>query len=49
MSKPLTVVLQLAALFLLFRGYATENPVMYLLAAACFIPAAIAIRKRMKR
>lgn len=49
MSKPLTVALQLAALYFLMRAYITETPALYLLAAALFIPAAIAIRDRLKR
>lgn len=48
MSKPLTVFLQLAALFLVLHGYSTDNPMSYVWAAICAIPAGLAIRKRMK-
>lgn len=48
MSRPLIVFLQLAALFLILKGYTDSNPAMFVLAAFCFIPAAVAIRKRMR-
>lgn len=49
MSRPLTIFLQLAALFFILKGYTGENPAMYVIAAFCLIPSAIAVRKRMRR
>lgn len=47
MSRPLTIFLQIAALFFILKGYTGENPAMYVIAAFCLIPSAIAVRKRM--
>jgi hypothetical protein len=49
MSKPLTIFLQLLALFLLLHGFSTGNAMSYVWAAICFIPAAIGIRKRLSK
>jgi len=48
MSRPLIVFLQLAALFLIVKGYTDENPAMYVIAAFCLVPSAMAVRKRMR-
>lgn len=48
MSRPLIIFLQLAALFLILKGYTNENPAMYVIAAFCLIPSAMAVRKRLR-
>ncbi|MGE4338895.1 MAG: hypothetical protein AB7E55_23410 [Pigmentiphaga sp.] len=48
MSKPLTVFLQLLALFLLLYGYATEQHGLIIWALVCGVIGAVGIRQRMK-
>ena len=48
MSKPLTIFLQLLALYFLVKGFATEQHGLIIWAIVCGVAGAIGIRKRMK-
>lgn len=49
MSKPLTIFLQLLALYFLVKGFATEQYDLLIWAVLCGVAGAIGIRKRIKQ